>query len=125
LPVRHHFADLRDPRRRHGQRHRSLGVTVTALCAVVAGANTCRQVETFAQRRRDWLARFLELPNGAPCGDARERAFGRLDPLALQRCLLCRLAALCDGPRIGQVASGGEAARRPSVTLFGIWRRSS
>jgi hypothetical protein len=77
LSVQRHFADLPDPRRRHGQLHRSLDILVIALCAVIAGANTWPEVETFARRRRGWLARFLGLPNGVPSHDTFERVFDR------------------------------------------------
>jgi predicted transposase YbfD/YdcC len=120
LSIRHHFADLRDPRRRHGQRHRLLDVIVIALCAVIAGSNTWQEVETFAQRRRDWLARFLDLDNGVPCHDTFERVFDRLDPLALQRCLLSWLTALADGLRIGHIAIDGKTARRSGSPARGI-----
>lgn len=120
LSIGTHFADLRDPRRRHGQRHRLLDVIVIALCAVIAGSNTFQEVETFAQRRRAWLARFLGLDNGVPSHDTFERVFDRLDPLALQRCLLSWLTALAGGLGIGHVAIDGKTARRSGSPTRGI-----
>jgi predicted transposase YbfD/YdcC len=120
LSIRHHFAGLRDPRRQHGQRHRLLDVIVIALCAVIAGSNTWPEVETFAQRRRDWLARFLDLDNGVPCHDTFERVFDRLDPVALQRCLLSWLTALAGGLGAGHVAIDGKTARRSGSPARGI-----
>src|SRR5262245_21577497 len=120
LSIRHHFAELTDPRRRHGQLHRLLDVIVIALCAVIAGSDTWQEVETFAQRRRDWLARFLALDNGVPSHDTFERVFDRLDPQALQRCLLGWLTALCDGLRIGHVAIDGKTARHSGSPARGI-----
>jgi hypothetical protein len=73
LSIQHHFAGLRDPRRRHGQLHRLLDVIVIALCAVIAGSNTWQEVETFARHRREWLGRFLDLDNGVPSHDTFER----------------------------------------------------
>jgi predicted transposase YbfD/YdcC len=120
LSIQRHFQGLRDPRRQHGQRHRLLDVIVIALCAVIAGSNTWQEVETFAQRRRDWLGRFLDLPNGVPCHDTFERLFDRLDPLALQRCLLSWLTALCDGLKVGHVAIDGKTARHSGSPARGI-----
>jgi predicted transposase YbfD/YdcC len=120
LSVQRHFADLPDPRRRHGQLHRSLDILVIALCAVIAGANTWPEVETFARRRRGWLARFLGLPNGVPSHDTFERVFDRLAPLALQRCLPSRLATISDRPRIGPIAIDGKTARRSGSPARGI-----
>src|SRR3954451_24897711 len=120
LSIGHHFAELRDPRRQHGQRHRLLDIIVIALCAVIAGSDTWQEVETFARRRRDWLAGFLDLDNGVPCHDTFERVFDRLDPLALQRCLLSWLAALADGLKVGHVAIDGKTARRSGSPTRGI-----
>lgn len=120
LSIRHHFADLPDPRRLHGQRHRLLDVIVIALCAVIAGSNTWQEVETFAQRRRDWLARLLDLDNGVPSHDTFERVFDRLEPVALQRCLLSWLTAICDGLRIKHVAIDGKTARHSGSPARGI-----
>jgi predicted transposase YbfD/YdcC len=120
LSIQRHFADLPDPRRRHGQLHRLLDIIVIALCAVIAGSNTWQEVETFAQRRRDWLARFLDLDNGVPSHDTFERVFDRLDPLALQRCLLSWLAALCDSLPVGHIAIDGKTARRSGSPARGI-----
>src|SRR5215213_8267142 len=121
LSIRRHFANLRDPRRQHGQRHRLLDVIVIALCAVIAGSDTWQEVETFAQRRRDWLGRFLALDSGVPSHDTFERVFDRLDPLALQRCLLSWLTALCDGLGIGgHVAIDGKTARHSGSPARGI-----
>jgi predicted transposase YbfD/YdcC len=120
LSIQRHFANLRDPRRQHGQRHRLLDIIAIALCAVVAGSNTWQEVETFAQRRRDWLARFLDMENGVPCHDTFERVFDRLDPLALQRCLLSWLTALCDTLKIGHIAIDGKTARRSGSPTRGI-----
>ncbi|MFO0840905.1 MAG: ISAs1 family transposase [Gemmataceae bacterium] len=120
LSIPHHFASLRDPRRQHGQLHRLLDILVIALCAVIAGSNTWQEVETFAHRRRDWLGRFLDLPNGVPSHDTFERVFDRLDPLALQRCLLSWLNALCGAPPIGHIAIDGKTARRSGSPTRGI-----
>jgi predicted transposase YbfD/YdcC len=120
LSIQHHFASLRDPRRQHGQLHRLLDILVIALCAVIAGSNTWQEVETFARRRRDWLARFLDLPNGVPSHDTFERVFDRLDALALQRCLLSWLTAISGGLRIGHIAIDGKTARRSGSPARGI-----
>lgn len=92
--IRRHFARLRDPRLNRRKRHLLGDLLVIALCAVVAGANNFRQIAAFGRRRRDWLARFLDLPNGIPSHDTFERVFQRLCPDAFQRCLLAWLRQL-------------------------------
>src|SRR5947199_9099293 len=79
-----HFARLKDPRRAHRRLHLLQDVIVIALCAVIAGAQDWQEIETFGRKRKDWLRRFLELPNGATSHDTFERVFDRLKPQAFQ-----------------------------------------
>jgi DNA primase len=59
-----------------------MGSVVTmAICAVIASANTWKEVATFASRRKEWFQRFLELPNGIPSRHTFRRVFDRLDHL--------------------------------------------
>ena len=62
----HHFAGLTDPRIDRTRLHDLLDIVVIALCAVVCGADSWTEVEEFGHAKRDWLARFLALPNGVP-----------------------------------------------------------
>jgi predicted transposase YbfD/YdcC len=87
------FSSLKDPRLNRRKRHQLLDVIAIALCAVIAGANTWPQIARFGRKRLDWLKTFLALPNGAPSHDTFERVFQRLQPAALQRCLLDWLRA--------------------------------
>ncbi len=68
-------------------------ILVIAICAVVAGAADFQQVAVFAEKRRDWLARFLDLSNGQPSHDTYQRVFARLDPVAFQGCFARWMAA--------------------------------
>ena len=94
LSARHYFAKLPDPRINRRRRHELLDIILIALCGVIAGANDWQQIETFGRRRRDWLAKFLALPNGIPSHDTFERVFQRLCPHAFQRCFLAWLHQL-------------------------------
>lgn len=64
LAIQTYFRNLKDPRR--CPRHLLINVIVIAICAVLCGAQDWQQMVTFGQQRREWLQRFLALPNGIP-----------------------------------------------------------
>lgn len=75
-----YFFGLSDPRV-PGRRHHLLGdIIFITICAVISGADDWPQIETFAQKRVDWLKGFLTLPHGIPSHDTFERVFAALDP---------------------------------------------
>jgi predicted transposase YbfD/YdcC len=86
LPLVRHFRTLKDPRVVGRTTHSLETIIVIAICAVIANAADFQQVAVFADKRRDWLARFLDLSNGLPSHDTYERVFARLDPVAFQKC---------------------------------------
>ena len=120
LSIRKHFAGLRDPRLNRRKRHLLPDILAIAVCAVIAGANNFPQVEAFGKRRRDWLGKFLALPNGIPSHDTFERVFQRLCPDAFQRCFLGWLRAL--HARLGgdHFAIDGKTLRRSGSPANGL-----
>ena len=120
LSIRKHFASLRDPRLKRRQRHLLADILVITLCAVIAGANNFPQIEAFGKRRRDWLARFLALPNGIPSHDTFERLFQRLCPDAFQRCFLAWLRALHAQVGGEHFAIDGKTLRRSGSPANGL-----
>jgi predicted transposase YbfD/YdcC len=118
--IRRHFASLQDPRRKHCRLHNLLDIIVIALCGVIANCDSWQDIETFARKRHDWLKRFLALPHGIPSHDTLERVFTRLDPLALQRCLLAWLQEISGGLNLQHIAIDGKTARRSGSPKRGI-----
>jgi predicted transposase YbfD/YdcC len=111
LAIREYFAKLKDPRRSHRRLHDLQDIVVIALCAVIAGAQDWQEIETFGQRRRDWLAGFLRLPHGIPSHDTFERVFDRLNPHAFQHCFREWVGAIQRVLPIRQVAIDGKTLR--------------
>ncbi len=120
LALKSHFRKLKDPRRRHGQQHRFLDIIGLAICAVIAGAETWKEIEAFGRRRRAWLKRFLALPNGIPSHDTFERVFSGLDPAAFQACLRGWLLELAGALGLSHVAIDGKTLRGSGAPGAGL-----
>ena len=117
LRLRTHFFNLRDPRRAGRSSYRLLDLVFIAIAATIAGAQDWGQIEVFARKRRDWLARFCQLPQDeegrpqTPCQDTFERLFKRLNPRHFAGCLASWTAAVAEGLGLGHIAIDGKALR--------------
>jgi predicted transposase YbfD/YdcC len=114
VSLRHHFADLIDPRSERSRRHELLDVVGIAICAVISGAESWTAIEAYGQAKRDWLARYFGLPHGIPSHDAFRRVFCLIDPESFQRSFAGWIAALA-GRGVGSrraIPIDGKAARR-------------
>jgi hypothetical protein len=118
VSIAHHFADLPDPRVDRTKKHALGDIPVVALCAVIVGADSWEDVETFGEAKRDWLKTFLALPNGIPSHDAFYRVFVRLDPEALGKCVAGWMAGVCEAAGLRHVAIDGKAVRSAPGSTF-------
>ena len=110
--IQEHFADLPDPRRAQGKRHRLSDMIVIAVTAVICCADSWSDVADFGNAKLKWFSTFLELPHGVPCTDTFERVFARLDPDAFERCFTSWTEALAGSSRGKLVAIDGKRIRR-------------
>jgi len=107
-----HFSGLEDPRVDRTKQHMLMDILVITICAVICGAETWVDVETFGNAKFKWLKEFLELPNGIPSHDTFGRVFNRLDAKQFERCFLSWIQAV-SGLLPGQViAIDGKTLRR-------------
>jgi predicted transposase YbfD/YdcC len=114
------FAGLPDPRVDRTKKHSLGDILVIALCAVVCGADSWEEVEAFGEARRDWLGKFLTLPNGIPSHDTFGRVFARLDPRRFGECVAAWMAAVCEVAGLKHIAIDGKACRSaPRGTFSG------
>jgi len=109
--LRQSFRRLRDPRINRCKRHLLLDIVTIAVCAVISGADTWKEVALFGRRRQEWFARFLTLPNGIPSHHTFRRVFARLDPLALQQALVAWLQRGAGALGLQHIAIDGKALR--------------
>jgi predicted transposase YbfD/YdcC len=125
------FAELPDPRRSQGRRHKLMDILAIALCAVLCGADDFTEIEEFGETREAWLRQFLELPHGIPSHDTFGRVFAALDPTAFGRCFMSWVREVADLSEGAIVAIDGKAVRRsydaardcPAIKLVSAWAR--
>jgi predicted transposase YbfD/YdcC len=80
--------EVPDPRLERCRRHKLIDILFIALCAILCGAEGFTEMEEFGKAKEDWLRQFLELPNGIPSHDTFRRVVGRLNPQAVEACVL-------------------------------------
>jgi predicted transposase YbfD/YdcC len=113
-----YFADLPDPRVDRTKKHLLSDILVIAVCAVIAGADTFEEIETFGKAKHAWLKRFLALPNGIPSHDTFNRVFAALDRKAFAACFARWMAALCEAVGLRSIAIDGKAVRSAPRDTF-------
>jgi predicted transposase YbfD/YdcC len=128
--IRKHFAALPDPRQRRKRvQHPLINLVVIALCGTIAGADGWDEIAAFAQSRRDWLLRFLDLSKGLPSHDTLGRVFAALDPVAFQKCLIAWVQRLHEVTQGQVIAIDGKLTREAfarsddqgPMTLVSAW----
>jgi predicted transposase YbfD/YdcC len=106
------FAELPDPRRAQGQRHKLLEILFIALSAVLCGADDFIEMEEFGHSRESWLRQYLELPHGIPSHDTFGRVFALLQPAAFEESFLKWARQLVELQPKEVVAIDGKTVRR-------------
>lgn len=106
-----HFANLEDPRTRQSP-HSLMELLLTAICAVLSGADSWAGVAFWGRAKLSWLRQFLPFANGAASHDTFGRVFALLDATVFERCFIAWMRSLCGAFEGLQVALDGKTVRR-------------
>ena len=104
------FCELEDPRKGNAIRFSLNEVLLIAFAAMLCGAETCVDMERFAQAKLDFLREFLPLPHGAPSHDTFSRVFRVLDPQAFHGWFMSYMRRFAEGCQ-GVLAVDGKTMR--------------
>ena len=110
LSILEHFSDLQDPRTRHLE-HPLDELLLTALCAILSGADNWMHVADWGREKLAWLRRFLPFENGTASHDTFGRVFALLDADVFEACFITWMASQCPALK-DAVAIDGKTVRR-------------
>lgn len=111
ITIADHFAQMEDPRVERTKQHKLIDIITIAICAVICGADTWVDIETYGRAKYEWLKQFLELPNGIPSHDTFSRVFARLNPEQFQKCFLNWIKSISNITSGEVVAIDGKTLR--------------
>ena len=113
------FGELADPRVEGRVEHRLIDIIIIAICAVICGANSWSEMETYGKAKIGWLRRFLELPNGIPSHDTFGRVFSLLEAEAFTHCFMHWIEGVFQVTQGQVIAIDGKNARRSHQKTMG------
>lgn len=111
ITIADHFSEMDDPRIERTKQHKLIDIITIAICAVICGADTWVDIETYGSSKIEWLKQFLELPNGIPSHDTFSRVFSRLKPEQFQQCFLNWIKSISNSIQGEVVAIDGKTLR--------------
>ena len=114
-----HFGELSDPRVQGRVEHRLIDIIIIAICAVICGANSWSEVETYGKAKIGWLRRFLELPNGIASHDTFGRVFSLVEAEAFTTCFMRWIEGVFRVTEGQVIAIDGKNARRSHQRTIG------
>jgi predicted transposase YbfD/YdcC len=83
-----HFKIIYDRRQKGKVRHKLMDVIFIAIAAKICGCDDWISMEDWAVERKEWLKKYLELPNGLPSWQTIERVFDVIDPKQFEKCFV-------------------------------------
>jgi len=106
------FSQLSDPRIEKKTRHNLFDIIAITICAVIGGADSWVEIETYGKCKSEWLKGFLRLPNDIPSHDTFGRVFSLIDPKEFQDCFAKWISAVATVTGNEVVAIDGKTLRR-------------
>ena len=106
------FSEVVDPRDPRWVFHELTDILALAVLAVIAGAEGWEDIEEFGKQKREWLKKFLRLPNGVPSHDTISRVFRQIKPQAFQAGFTQWIESLHEDLGLKLVAIDGKTLRR-------------
>ena len=104
------FGDMPDPRLDRKKLHQLDAIIIIAILSVICGADSWVDMEEFGEARYEWLASFLQLPNGIPSHDTFNRVFSLIDPEEFEKRFIIWVEMI-SGKLKSQIAIDGKTLK--------------
>ncbi len=106
-----YFSITRDMRQQGKVLHKFIDILFIAVAAFIAGADDWENVILFAEERKEWLKKYLELLNGIPSVHTFRRVFKLIDPKQFEKCFILWTKDIARRSRGDIIAIDGKTAR--------------
>jgi predicted transposase YbfD/YdcC len=111
ITIADHFGQMEDPRVEWSIQHKLIDIITIAICAVICGADTWVDIETYGLAKKEWFKQFLELSNGIPSHDTFARVFARINPEQFQQSFLGWIKSISNVTEGEVIAIDGKTLR--------------
>lgn len=123
--IREGFAEVEDPRAKDNQSYRLVDLLIIILCAILAGANTITEIQTYANVKIGMFQRLLQISK-APSYNVFWWLLTRLDPKQIENCFVSWIQSLPDKEKSQLIAIDGKhlrgsATRGKHMHLVSAW----
>lgn len=116
ITISDYFGEIEDPRMDRNKKHLLSEILFIALCSILVGGEHFTDMVVFGQTKKDWLKRYLQLPNGIPSHDTFRRVFCLLKPEHFNQTLVEWTQKLREQSGGEVVAIDGKSLRRTGKT---------
>jgi predicted transposase YbfD/YdcC len=127
-----YFSQIPDPRIDRCKAHLLEDIIFITIAAVISGAETWNEIESYGESKESWLREHLRLPNGIPSHDTFNRFFSLLSPEVFEEAFLSwvrTISSLTDGEVVsidgktirGSRGSGGKHA----IHMVSAWANAN
>ncbi|MDZ4668464.1 MAG: ISAs1 family transposase [bacterium] len=106
-----YFSEITAPRIERGKEHSLSDIIFITIAAVICGAESWNDIESFEIAKKEWLQQYLKLPNGIPSHDTFNRVHSILDPKELEKCFLEWVNSVCSLTEKEVISIDGKALR--------------
>lgn len=105
------FGKIPDSRIQKKTSHKLIDIITIAILAIICGADSWSEIETYGKAKQDWLSTFLERENGIPSHDTFARVISKLNPEILEQSCQRWIAQITGQLGLGVVAIDGKTLK--------------